>query len=70
MSDAIEQVDDIDSAKNTSAIVSEEPSPTTLATRGVCFYNDRKYSKGAIICSAGRRLVCQFDGSWWNRGSC
>ncbi|MDB5393511.1 MAG: hypothetical protein JWM91_1017 [Rhodospirillales bacterium] len=43
-------------------------APSSVDTE--CYWNGQGYSVGAIICSAGTRLVCQWSGVWSPNGSC
>jgi hypothetical protein len=71
MNDTIEQVGAVDPTKETSPIVETQlVTPEESVMRAVCWFNGKQFSKGAVICSDGHRLECQFDGSWWRRGSC
>ncbi len=68
MTDTIEQVGEIDPTKETSPIVEDERETEDASKRALCYFNDAAYSPGAIVCSLGKRLYCQSDGSWRNTG--
>ena len=63
------QVGPVDPTKETSPIVTEE-TPGDAATRANCMFNSGAYAPGAKICSGGRLLTCQSNGTWWDVGRC
>ncbi len=72
MTDEIEQVGPVDPKLKTSAIIeSLEPVDEDNTDRAaICWFNGAKYTQGAQVCSAGRRLYCHSSGTWTPSGSC
>ena len=58
------------SMKN-SPKISAIPTPSTYATTAekFCYWNDKKYSDGAMVCDSKRRLKCWTD-KWVDIGNC
>jgi len=48
----------------------EEAPPAPGSTVTVCYFNGDPYSRGAVVCSAGRQLTCGNDGRWYLTGNC
>jgi hypothetical protein len=48
----------------------EEAPPAPSSTVTVCYFNGDPYSRGAVVCSAGRQLTCGNDGRWYLTGNC
>mgnify|MGYP000962603284 FL=1 len=74
MANALEQVGPVDPAKTTSPIA-EGPEPTGVQhadqrSPTICYFNGRRYSQGAVVCSKKQRLRCGGDGTWYLDGAC
>jgi hypothetical protein len=50
--------------KQTSDIVKEQVADGD-ATKATCWFNGAQLSQGAAVCSGGRMLYCQGNGSWY-----
>ena len=71
--EAVEEVQTQDASLKNSPISEETfeslQSHETVTTNEVCFWNDKKYSEGGVVCESGRLYKC-WDGKWAMNGIC
>ncbi len=70
---SITKVGIVDPNKKNSPIIDDtslENRGSEIKEKGYCYFNDKKYSPGAVVCSGGTKLVCLSAGNWKKDGSC
>ena len=57
------------SLRNSPILTAQPRGQTNTVAEKICYWNDKKYSDGATICDAKRRLKCWGD-KWVDIGNC